>query len=123
MEEVVGSIPISSTRRNPRRIRRKRIPVGGQQCGLIRDFARCTPRNGVKGAAMFAKNAKNPKTPAYRERVPYGQAIVTLTDAHSGQRKDYWLGEFNSPASREMYHRLVAEWVASGHQLPTDVPK
>src|SRR5436190_10907928 len=104
MEEVVGSIPISSTFKKPRRTRRIRVPVGGQQCGLKRKFARCTPRNGVKGAAMFAKIATKPKTPEYRERVPYGQAIVTLTDTVTKKRKDYWLGEFDSPASREMYH-------------------
>jgi hypothetical protein len=47
---------------------------------------------------MIAKLATKQKTPKYRERVPYGQAIVTLTDAVTRQRKDYWLGEMNSPA-------------------------
>ena len=42
-----------------------------------------------------------PKTPAYRKRSGYDQAIVTLTDAVTKRRRDYWLGEYGSPASRD----------------------
>ncbi|MBS0198278.1 MAG: hypothetical protein JSR77_16115 [Planctomycetes bacterium] len=62
------------------------------------------------------------KTPSYRPRTGYSQAIVTLTDSATGKRRDYWLGEFGTPASREMYHRLVAEWEGNGRRLPTVEP-
>lgn len=64
----------------------------------------------------------NPKTtrkpPAYRQRKGYTQAIVTLTDAVTKRRRDYWLGEFGSLESREMYYRLLAEYEALGRRLP-----
>ncbi|MCC6910191.1 MAG: hypothetical protein IT430_19840 [Phycisphaerales bacterium] len=58
-----------------------------------------------------------PKTPGYRKRHDRNQAIVTLTDAVTKQRRDYWLGEFGTPQSREMYHRVIAEWEANGRRL------
>ncbi len=42
-----------------------------------------------------------PKTPSYRKRSGYDQAIVTLTDSVTKRRRDYWLGEYNTPESRE----------------------
>jgi len=63
--------------------------------------------------------SSNPtRVPSYRKRSGYDQAIVTLTDAVTKRRKDYWLGPFDSPASRERYHRLIAEWEARGRRLP-----
>jgi len=59
-----------------------------------------------------------PKTPSYRKRSGYDQAIVTLTDRASKRRRDYWLGEYNSPESRERYHRLIAAWEAGGRRHP-----
>jgi integrase len=59
-----------------------------------------------------------PKTPSYRQRAGYTQALVTLTDSATGKRRDYWLGEAQSPQSREAYHRLIAEWEANGRRLP-----
>jgi integrase len=59
-----------------------------------------------------------PKTPSYRQRSGYTQALVTLTDSATGKRRDYWLGEADSPQSREAYHRLIAEWEAKGRRLP-----
>jgi integrase len=56
--------------------------------------------------------------PSYRRRPGYSQALVTLTDSHTKKRRDYWLGEHNSPQSRETYHRLVAEWESRGRRLP-----
>jgi integrase len=55
--------------------------------------------------------------PAYRLHKQSGQAIVTLTDGLGG-RKDFTLGEFNSPESRAEYARLLAEWEANGRRLP-----
>ncbi len=59
-----------------------------------------------------------PKPPGYRQRRGYSQALVTLTDARTKKRRDYWLGEFGSAASRELYHRIIAEWEALGRRLP-----
>ena len=57
-------------------------------------------------------------TPSYRQRTGSDQAIVTLRDAVTKERRDYWLGLHNSPESRERYHRLIAEWEAAGRCLP-----
>lgn len=60
-----------------------------------------------------------PKTPTYRTRKDYpGKAIVTLTDSATGKRRDYWLGQHGTRASREAYHRLIAAWEASDRRLP-----
>lgn len=59
-----------------------------------------------------------PKTPSYRRRPGYAQALVTLTDAATGKRRDYWLGEYATPESREMYHRVIAAWEANGRRWP-----
>jgi integrase len=61
------------------------------------------------------------KPPSYRKKKSHNAAIVTLTDSQTGKRKDYLLGEFDSPASREAYHRLISEWEASGRTLPNVV--
>ena len=59
-----------------------------------------------------------PKTPSYRSRKGYTQALVTLTDSITKQRRDYWLGEHGTPESRERYHRLIAEWETNGRRFP-----
>jgi len=56
--------------------------------------------------------------PTYRKHRQSGQAVVTLTDS-LGNRKDVLLGKHNSPESRLEYTRVIAEWEASGRQLPT----
>lgn len=56
--------------------------------------------------------------PSYRSRKGYSQAIVTLTDSQTGKRRDYWLGEHGTRASKELYFRLLAEWESSGRRLP-----
>ncbi|QKK08400.1 MAG: hypothetical protein HND58_09580 [Planctomycetota bacterium] len=58
------------------------------------------------------------KPPAYRRRSGYDQAIVTLTDSATGKRRDYWLGEYGSPQSRELYYRLLADYESLGRRLP-----
>ena len=61
---------------------------------------------------------KTRKPPSYRQRKGCEQAIVTLTDAVTKQRRDYWLGEYGTPESREFYHQILAEWEANGRRLP-----
>ena len=58
------------------------------------------------------------RTPSYRKRKGYDQALVTLTDAVTRKRRDYWLGPHGTAESRERYYRVVAEWEASGRRLP-----
>jgi integrase len=69
-------------------------------------------------AAMIATKSKKDTAPSYRQRKGYSDAIVTLTDALTKKRKDYWLGEFGSAASHENYHRIMAEWESRGRRLP-----
>jgi hypothetical protein len=45
----------------------------------------------------------------YRLHKQSGQGIVTLTDP-IGMRKDYLLGNYDSPESRAEYVRIVSEW-------------
>jgi integrase len=82
--------------------------------------ARChTALERLGSSAMHQPSPKNPrKIPSYRQRSGSGQAIVTLTDSPTGKRRDYWLGEFNTPASRELYYRLIAEWEGLGRRFP-----
>jgi integrase len=62
------------------------------------------------------------KPPSYRQRFGSDQAIVTLTDSRTGKRRDYWLGEYDSPVSREMYHRVIADWEARNRRHPPAPP-
>jgi hypothetical protein len=45
----------------------------------------------------------------YRPRKQSGQAIVTLTDALTENKKDELLGRFGSLESRQEYARVIAE--------------
>lgn len=63
---------------------------------------------------------KQARVPSYRSRAGYTHALVTLTDSATGKRRDYWLGPHGSPESREAYHRVLAEWEASGRRFPDD---
>lgn len=47
-----------------------------------------------------------PRIPAYRHHKPSGRAVVTI-----GSR-DVYLGKYNSAASRQEYHRVIAEWTS-----------
>lgn len=53
------------------------------------------------------------RIPSYRRHKPTGQAVVTLSG------RDFYLGTWNTKASRAEYDRLVNEWLASGRTLPT----
>jgi integrase len=46
------------------------------------------------------------KLPSYRLHKPSGRAVVTLDG------RDYYLGDFGTPESRDAYERLLAEWLA-----------
>ena len=61
------------------------------------------------------------KDPSYR-RHSSGQAIVTLTDGCRG-RKDFLLGEYDSPASKSRYHVLMDRWNAAGRTYHWDAAK
>jgi integrase len=50
--------------------------------------------------------------PSYRLHRQSGQAIVTLRD-HAGNRRDFLLGKYGTPESRQEYARIVAEWETS----------
>ncbi|MEM8782904.1 MAG: hypothetical protein AAGE65_08600 [Planctomycetota bacterium] len=45
--------------------------------------------------------ARKPTIPTYRLHRPTGQAVVTLRDARTGQRRDVYLGRHNGKAQRE----------------------
>jgi hypothetical protein len=52
--------------------------------------------------------------PQYRLHKARGLGVVTLN------RKDYYLGPYDAPESREAYNRLIAQWLSNGRQvLPT----
>jgi hypothetical protein len=51
--------------------------------------------------------------PTYRKHKHTGQAVVTLNG------KDFYLGKHGSPASRERYAALIAEWLERGQRPPT----
>lgn len=54
------------------------------------------------------------RIPSYRLHKPTGQAVVRLDG------RDHYLGKHGSEASHEKYHRLIAEWLASGqHRVPS----
>ena len=77
-----------------------------------------TQNRAVTTALLRSGDVPVPKTPSYRQRKGRDQAIVTLTDSLTKKRRDYGLGEFGSPESRERYHRVIAEWEAQGRRLP-----
>jgi len=52
------------------------------------------------------------RLPSYRLHKPSGQAVVTLGG------KDFYLGKWNSKASRQEYDRLIGEWLAGGRVSP-----
>ena len=52
------------------------------------------------------------RIPAYRHHKPTGQAVVTIDG------RDFYLGRYNSPISRQQYDRRIGEWIAAGRCLP-----
>jgi hypothetical protein len=62
--------------------------------------------------------SRKPHVPTYRLHRQSGQAIVTLNDSVTGQRKDYLLGKHDTKASKEEYERIVLAWQVRGRRLP-----
>lgn len=52
------------------------------------------------------------KLPAYRHHKASGQAVVTLN------ARDIYLGKHNSAESREIYKRVVQEWLTNHARVP-----
>jgi integrase len=55
--------------------------------------------------------------PSYRRHKQSGQAVVTLRDVASWQRRDVLLGKHGTAASRAEYARVIAEWEAAGRRI------
>ena len=53
------------------------------------------------------------RIPSYRHYRPKNLAVVRI-DGH-----DHYLGKYDSQESRERYHRLIAEWLASADRSPS----
>jgi integrase len=66
--------------------------------------------------------SNKPRVPSYRRHKQSGQAIVTLTDAATGRRRDVLLGRHGTKASKEEYKRVVLEWEANERRLPGAAP-
>ena len=60
--------------------------------------------------------------PSYRFHKQSGRAVVTVTDAVTGEREDRLLGRHGTPESRAEYGRVVAEWEARGRRLDRPAP-
>jgi integrase len=52
------------------------------------------------------------RTPSYRRHKASGKAVVTLAG------KDHYLGVFGSPESKQLYKRLLAEYLAANGEQP-----
>lgn len=75
--------------------------------------------NTTPAFATSSARSRRRRLPSYRQRPGYDQAIVTLSDALTRRRRDYWLGPHGSPESLERYHRVLAEWERLGRRLPS----
>jgi len=53
------------------------------------------------------------RIPKYRHYKPKDLAVVRIDG------RDHYLGKYNSPESREKYHRLIAEWLGRSPALPS----
>lgn len=104
--EAAGSNPVSPTNENPaesslfdtcRRSAVRRFP--GSQNGMYRFGS-------PKGDPRMPRLTQS--LPKYRKHRASGQAIVTLGG------RDHYLGPHGTQASRTLYDRLIAEWLANG---------
>jgi integrase len=66
--------------------------------------------------------SNRPHVLSYRRHKQSWQAIVTLTDAVTGRRRDVLLGRYGTKASKEEYRRVVLDWEASERRLPGAAP-
>lgn len=51
------------------------------------------------------------KPPSYRHHKATGRGVVTLSG------KDFYLGKYGAPDSRQAYDRTIAEWLANGRHM------
>jgi integrase len=58
--------------------------------------------------------------PAYRKKSGRQQAVVTLSDADTGKRKEYPLGPYGSDESWSRYWYLIEQWRAAGERWPDE---
>ncbi len=58
------------------------------------------------------------KPPSYRLKAGKNIAVVTLTVSVTKERRDFCLAVYDSPKSRELYYRLIAEWEGASRRLP-----
>jgi integrase len=58
------------------------------------------------------------RVPSYRRHKQSRQAVVTLTDAVTGRRKDHLLGKYGTASSKAEYRRVVLDWEANDRRLP-----
>ena len=57
---------------------------------------------------------KSERIPSFRHHKSSGQGFVELR----GHR--HYLGRYDKPETLEAYHRLIAEWLANGRELPVE---
>jgi len=71
-----------------------------------------------KGMRTIPKNqgTVTPRVPGYRRHKASGKAIVTLS------KRDFYLGVYGSPESKECYQEVVAKWLAAGRRWPDEAP-
>jgi integrase len=67
--------------------------------------------------------SSKPRIPSYRRHKQSGQAVVTITDAVTGRRRDVLLGRYGSKASKEDYKRIVLDLEANERRLPGAAPE
>ena len=87
------------------------VPVCAGQSG------RKIPNRAEPSAQGIKPHVQPSQAPSYRLHCPSGQAILTLTDAVTGQRRDFLLGPHGSEASKRAYKRIVLDWEARGRRL------
>lgn len=47
-----------------------------------------------------------------------GNAVVSLTDCETGERREFSCGPFGSRGAQQEYERIVGDWIARGKRLP-----
>ena len=55
------------------------------------------------------------RVPSYRRHKPTNQAVVTING------RDIYLGKWNTAVSKAEYDRLIAEFLANGRRLQTEI--
>jgi len=61
---------------------------------------------------------KKKNVPKMREHKATGQAVVTLTDAHTGRRVDRYCGAYGTTDAARRYAEIVDAWEQQGRTIP-----